>query len=310
MCLTPPTQNLAGAPSFWQRLHAALLHALAAGELARALRGAPPRALSAGANARGGVRLAARRAPPGLAAALAQLGASAEEELPLMTRLIAEPVMLTEAESQATSQEVSDAAKGGAAAGSAGLGETPLAVPAQGDRVAVVATLRMGYGHHRLALAAASWLQALGDFDSVYLHDLLSVESPEAAILARTETVYSRLSRTATAAGGVFEALWSALTSHGGVSALRVSNLLARRLAPLMASLPRRAPVVATHCLAAMAALEVRFSSPLSPGTYGIETGGGGIARVQACVDARPLGCSLLTSMPHHRRAVTTSSTW
>ena len=48
----------------------------------------------------------------------------AEEELPLMTRLIAEPVMLTEAESQATSQEVSDAAKGGAAAGSRGEGRS------------------------------------------------------------------------------------------------------------------------------------------------------------------------------------------
>eukprot|EP00967_Tisochrysis_lutea_P155350 scaffold310720_cov36-Tisochrysis_lutea.AAC.1 len=41
----------------------------------------------------------------------------------------------------------------------------------------VVGTIRMGFGHHRIAYAAASW--ALATNRTTYFHDLLNIDSPE-----------------------------------------------------------------------------------------------------------------------------------
>eukprot|EP00962_Isochrysis_galbana_P016021 scaffold4577_cov135-Isochrysis_galbana.AAC.9 len=41
----------------------------------------------------------------------------------------------------------------------------------------VVATIRMGFGHHRIAYAATSW--ALATNRSTYFHDLLNIDSAE-----------------------------------------------------------------------------------------------------------------------------------
>jgi hypothetical protein len=71
----------------------------------------------------------------------------------------------------------------------------------------VVGTIRMGFGHHRIAYAATSW--GLGDTNGdVYFHDLLNIESEEANMIQDTDKMYSKLSRIASEWGGPIEKLW------------------------------------------------------------------------------------------------------
>jgi hypothetical protein len=64
----------------------------------------------------------------------------------------------------------------------------------------VVGTIRMGFGHHRIAYAATSW--GLGD-DSiakdreVWFHDFLNIDSEEAQMIKDTDKLYSKGSRLA-----------------------------------------------------------------------------------------------------------------
>jgi hypothetical protein len=71
----------------------------------------------------------------------------------------------------------------------------------------VMGTIRMGFGHHRIAYAVTSW--GLGDTSrDVYFHDLLNIESEEANMIQDTDKMYSRLSRIASEWGGPIEKLW------------------------------------------------------------------------------------------------------
>ena len=64
----------------------------------------------------------------------------------------------------------------------------------------IVGTIRMGFGHHRIAYAAASWGVASGK--TTYFHDLLNIESPEATMIREMDKGYSKASRLATELGG------------------------------------------------------------------------------------------------------------
>ena len=64
-----------------------------------------------------------------------------------------------------------------------GPGATPFAPPASG--AIVVGTIRMGFGHHRIAYAASSW--ALGSGKATYFHDLLNIDSKEARLIEDVE---------------------------------------------------------------------------------------------------------------------------
>ena len=70
------------------------------------------------------------------------------------------------------------------------VGSQPLA---QTKGAIVVGTIRMGFGHHRIAYAAASW--GLASPHTTYFHDLLNIDSPEATAIHDTDQLYSRGSR-------------------------------------------------------------------------------------------------------------------
>mmetsp|Transcript_16865 Transcript_16865/g.25384 ORF Transcript_16865/g.25384 Transcript_16865/m.25384 type:complete len:488 (-) Transcript_16865:219-1682(-) len=119
----------------------------------------------------------------------------------------------------------------------------------------VVGTIRMGFGHYRIAYAACSW--ASGDKSrwpgGVYFHDLLSIDGPEAALIANSDNIYRKSSKMATELGGPFEWLHGYFTTSGDATSLRTTALIAKRLAPTLRGLPIKAPLIAAHSLVALA---------------------------------------------------------
>lgn len=63
----------------------------------------------------------------------------------------------------------------------------------------IVGTIRMGFGHHRIAYAAASWgLNAKeGSGRETWFHDFLNIDSEEAQMIKDTDKLYSKGSRLA-----------------------------------------------------------------------------------------------------------------
>lgn len=142
----------------------------------------------------------------------------------------------------------------------------------------VIGTIRMGFGHHRIAYAACSWALA-GDKDNilsytdsaltvkdnvttkVYFHDLLSIKSEEADLLKATDILYSKLSRISSNLGSIAEKVWGKAMLCGDDDALRISGLFARHLTPLIKSFPKDTPIIATHCYVALAAVAAGFTN-------------------------------------------------
>ncbi|KAJ1462384.1 hypothetical protein M885DRAFT_431047 [Pelagophyceae sp. CCMP2097] len=117
----------------------------------------------------------------------------------------------------------------------------------------VVGTIRMGFGHHRIAYAMSSWGLQQPGLD-VYFHDLLSIDSQEAGLIRETDAMYRASSKLATEYGGPFEWFHGMLTSSGDATSMRSTALIGARLAPLMKGLPPDVPVIASHSLVALAA--------------------------------------------------------
>ncbi len=115
------------------------------------------------------------------------------------------------------------------------------------DRSLVVGTVRMGFGHHRIAYSAYTWALALGM--RPLMHDLLDIPSPEADTIAAIDAAYSSWSRRAADMGGSVEWAWGKLMQQGDLDSLRFSCRLAERVSPLMRDLPRDLPVVASYPL-------------------------------------------------------------
>lgn len=121
----------------------------------------------------------------------------------------------------------------------------------------VVATIRMGFGHHRLAYSATSW--ALETGRPTIFHDLLNIESEEADLIKSSDELYSRFSRYASEMGGWVERAWGALMKSGDADALRVAALTAAQLQPLLKAYPLDTPLVTTHQLVALTASALGF---------------------------------------------------
>jgi len=130
------------------------------------------------------------------------------------------------------------------------------------DSPLIIGTIRMGFGHHRIAYAACSW--ALSEFvntPTTYFHDLLNVDSEEADLIKDTDAMYSKMSRITSNIGGPFEALWGKMMLKGDADMLRISGLTAVHLRPLFKDLPKDTPIVATHCYVALAAVACGFTN-------------------------------------------------
>jgi len=109
----------------------------------------------------------------------------------------------------------------------------------------IVGTVRMGFGHHRIAYSAVTWALEMGA--QPYLIDILAIDSPEAVRVAEMDKAYSKFSRITSNLGGLADAIWTRMLLQGGVNSLRFSCKLAEQLRPLMAGLPKDVPVIAAH---------------------------------------------------------------
>lgn len=123
----------------------------------------------------------------------------------------------------------------------------------------VVATIRMGFGHHRLAYSACSW--ALSENYTTIFHDMIKIESDEATLINSVDALYSKFSRLATELGGPVEAIWGLMMKQGDADALRAAAMFANHLQPIMASYPKDIPLICTHQLCALAASAVGFTN-------------------------------------------------
>jgi hypothetical protein len=135
--------------------------------------------------------------------------------------------------------------------------ETPGESITVGDEDLLVGTVRMGFGHHRIAYSVYTWALATGR--TPWLHDLLDIDSPEADTIAGIDAFYSRWSRRAADLGGVIEWAWGKAMQQGDLDSLRFSCRLAERVAPLMRELPKDLPVIATYPLCGQIAVACGF---------------------------------------------------
>lgn len=138
-------------------------------------------------------------------------------------------------------------------------GSAPMPAPEKG--AIVVGTIRMGFGHHRIAYAAASWGLDAG---TTYFHDLLNIDSPEATMIKDTDKLYSKGSRWATELGGPVERLWGSITKSGDADALRTTYQMGEHLKPLLLGLPKDTPIVATHSLVGLIAVSCGFTNVIN----------------------------------------------
>lgn len=121
----------------------------------------------------------------------------------------------------------------------------------------ILSTLRMGYGHHRIAYAVYSRAAARGK--TTYLHDVLAIESPESNSIREIDQAYSFLSRLSSEWGGPLEWAWGVATSQGNLHSLHFSCLLAAELTNLISALPKEMPVVSAHPLNGQMAVAAGF---------------------------------------------------
>lgn len=117
------------------------------------------------------------------------------------------------------------------------------------DGAIVVGTIRMGYGHHRIAYATTSW--ALGMGKKTYFHDLLGLDSEEAGLIKTIDKFYSQISRIQ-AEFRAIELIWGYLTANGANADLaRQFALVSAHFQTLMAGFPRDTPIISTFpCVA------------------------------------------------------------
>jgi len=109
----------------------------------------------------------------------------------------------------------------------------------------IVGSVRMGYGHHRIAYSALTWALELGAVP--YLMDILSPDCTEAEIVRNMDKQYSQMSRLASSFGGLIDSLWGSMTLKADMNMLRFMMVLGQKIRPILASLPRDVPIISTH---------------------------------------------------------------
>lgn len=127
----------------------------------------------------------------------------------------------------------------------------------------IIGSIRMGFGHQRIAYGVASWaLDACKqDGRDVYLHDIVNVNSPEAEFVSEAETLYSHGSRALTEQPNFIESRVSKMTSSGGTNALRIQCLIASLFISMLAGLDTNSPLISTHPLVGAIAVAAGFTN-------------------------------------------------
>lgn len=123
----------------------------------------------------------------------------------------------------------------------------------------IVATIRMGFGHHRIAYSACSWAMSRGH--TTIFHDFLNIESDEADLIRTLDHFYSKFSRIASEFGSYAEQAWGKAMKQGDADALRAAALTAAQLQSLLTVYPKDTPIVCTHQICALTAAAVGFTN-------------------------------------------------
>ncbi|GBF51692.1 hypothetical protein LPTSP4_32300 [Leptospira ryugenii] len=123
----------------------------------------------------------------------------------------------------------------------------------------VVGSIRMGYGHHRMALSVYS--HSLAAKIPSFLHDLLAIESNESRAIHDIDQSYSFFSRLSAEMGGPVEWIWGQLMSQGNLTSLELSCQLADLYKNLMIDLPKENPVITTYPLNGQIAVASGFKT-------------------------------------------------
>ena len=130
----------------------------------------------------------------------------------------------------------------------------------EGERIedgTIIGTVRMGYGHHRMAYSLYTW--AIANKKKAYLHDILAFNIKESQAIKEIDGFYSQMSRSSAEIGGIIEWLWGQLMSQGNISSLQFSVELAERYKNLLGGLNPEMPYISTYPLNGQIAVESGF---------------------------------------------------
>lgn len=128
--------------------------------------------------------------------------------------------------------------------------ETPLT-----DNPLVVGNIRMGFGHYRISIAMASCAKALGY--TPYWLDLAGLDTTGSKMIREQNHLYSLASRISQRSRLFNHFFWEPLNSEGFRQITYNANdqKNAELLAPILASLPKDVPYIATHVWPSQAAV-------------------------------------------------------
>mmetsp|Transcript_6824 Transcript_6824/g.19812 ORF Transcript_6824/g.19812 Transcript_6824/m.19812 type:complete len:508 (-) Transcript_6824:444-1967(-) len=122
----------------------------------------------------------------------------------------------------------------------------------------VVGTIRMGYGHHRIAYATTSW--ALGMDKKTYFHDLLNLDSEEASLIKTMDHFYSQISRIQ-AEFRAIELVFGYLMANGATANLaRQFAVVSAHFRTLTAAFPRDTPIISCFPYVGLSAVAAGFT--------------------------------------------------
>ena len=129
------------------------------------------------------------------------------------------------------------------------------------ENAVIVGNIRMGYGHYRISIAIASAANALGYIP--YWLDMNSYPSSTATkLIAYQNDLYSMGSRLSQKIGLFNKLYWEPLNYEGfrKLTYNSADQKCAELMAPLLKSLPKDIPYLATHVWPAQAAIHAGFT--------------------------------------------------
>ncbi len=120
----------------------------------------------------------------------------------------------------------------------------------------LVGTVRMGYGHYRMALSVLTYALRMGS--TPYWLDFRESDSPECRVLTDIDKLYSGFSRW-TEKNFLLEWFWENITSSGGWDSLFLSLRTADLVKNLIDAFPRDLPLLSSYVLTAHTAILKNF---------------------------------------------------
>jgi len=131
-----------------------------------------------------------------------------------------------------------------------------------GGKKVIVGSVRMGYGHHRIAYSALTWAMELGM--EPYLMDILAPDCTEAEIIRNMDKTYSKMSRWASQQGGLADHIWGKMMLQGDINALRLTIMMAERIQSILAGLPKDVPIITSYPLVGNMAVACGFKKVIN----------------------------------------------